>query len=273
MPQKKPVDSKVYDKSYFEQTDGALFFFENKTAPKFNSAIKKCNLSPGDRALDIGCGRGDLVIALAKHQANAVGLDYSEEALSIAHETVSDLSEELQNRIFLINSDATKLAFPKRSFDFVFLMDIAEHLSSEQLLRCFQESHRILKENGKLIVHTSPNRWYNDFGYPFWEQPINKVLNLIFKQELLTRPIRNEIDLKVHINEQTILSLKKSLEISGFHPKVWLGHEYIFPVKKSSIIEQVLEIGRQVICHGFPFSMVPPLNFLFCNNIWAICKK
>ena len=142
----------------------------------------------------------------------------------------------------------------------MFLLDIAEHLYPEQLLRCFLECHRILKDEGALIIHTSPNRWYNDFGYPLWEQPINKILNRIFKQNLLTRPIRNETDLKVHVNEQTIPSLKKVLKEAGFHSKVWLGYEYVFPLKKSSKFEQVLEIGRQVVCHGFPFSMIPPFR-------------
>ena len=273
MFQQTPVDSKVYNRSYFEGTEGALSFFENKTAPKFSRAIRNCSLKPESRVLDIGCGRGDLAIALAKHQVNVVGLDFSKDALDIAQNAVSSLFKDLRERIILINSDATQLGFPEKVFDFVFLMDIVEHLHPEQLLRCFLECHRILKDDGKLVIHTSPNRWYNDFGYPWWEQPINKILNGIFKKNLLTRPIRNETDLKVHVNEQTILSLKKILKNTNFHSKVWLGYEYILPAKKSTKFEQVLEIGRQFICHGFPFSMVPPLKFLFCNDIWAICKK
>ena len=212
-------------------------------------------------------------MALAERGTNVVGLDYSEDALAMACKAMENLTQEEQERIFLVNSDATRLGFPDQTFDCIFLMDIVEHLYPDQLLSCFQECHRILKGDGKLLVHTSPNRWYNDFGYPWWEQPVNKILNRLFKQNLLTRPIRNETDLKVHVNEQTILSLRKLLKKLDFRFKIWLGHEYIFPFKKNSTFAQVLEIVRQMVCHGFPFSMVPPLNFLFCNDIWAICKK
>ena len=146
-------------------------------------------------------------------------------------------------------------------------------LSHSDLLQCLKECKRTLKEDGELIIHTSPNRWYNDFGYPFWEQPINKILNLVFRQNLLAREIRNETDLKVHINEQTILSIKNYLKKAGFQPKIWLGNEYTKPIAKNSFKQRILEFVRQTVCHLYPFSLIFPLNLLFSNNIWAVAKK
>ena len=60
------VDSKLYDKAYFKQTDGADYFYKGEIAPKFLRAIKAGGLEKGQKVLDIGCGRGDLTIALAK---------------------------------------------------------------------------------------------------------------------------------------------------------------------------------------------------------------
>lgn len=273
MPEKRAVDSKVYDRTYYQETDGAHYFFNKQVAPKFFKALDRIGLKTNQKVLDIGCGRGDLLIALAGQKAHAIGVDYSNDALSIAQEAIADFPDEIRNRIQLINSDATGLGFPDRIFDAVFLMDIVEHLYPDQLQTCFKECRRVLKDEGRLVVHTSPNRWYNDFGYPLWERPLNRVLNSVFRQNFLTRPIRTEMDIKVHVNEQTVLSLNRALKQAGFSPKVWLGKEYVLPVKKDNTLMQFLEFCRQVVCHGFPFSLVPPLNFLFSNDIWAIGKK
>lgn len=273
LPDSQRVDSNLYDKEYFEATDGAGYFFADQAAPKFLKAVKISGLKNGDRVLDVGCGRGDLVMALAQAEARVVGIDYSHSALEMAHQAISRRSPEVQKKIRILNSDATSLGFPDQSFDHVFMMDIVEHLYPAQLHQCFSECHRVLKAGGRLVVHTSPNRWYNDFGYPLWERPVNKVLNTLFRQNLLDRPIRNETDLKVHVNEQTIFSLKEYFIQAGFRPEIWLGNEYIRPVKKDSAIMQVFEVCRQVICHAFPFSLIPPLQYVFSNNIWAIGNK
>ncbi|MFQ5672858.1 MAG: class I SAM-dependent methyltransferase [Nitrospinales bacterium] len=267
------VDSSVYDKEYFEATDGADYFQANQTAPKFLKAVRLSNLREGDRVLDLGCGRGDLALALAEAGADVVGIDYAAGAVEIAKKALDQRPKQGQKNIKLLRSDATRLGFSGQTFNCVFMMDIAEHLYPDQLRRTFLECHRVLQTGGRLIVHTSPNRWYNDIGYPLWERPINKFLNKFFGQNLLTRPIRNEMDLKVHVNEHTVVSLKKYFVTAGFQPKIWLGSEYVLPVKKDSAVMQVMEVCRQVVCHAFPVSLVPPLNYMFSNNIWAIGKK
>lgn len=112
------------------------------------------------------------------------------------------------------------------------MTDPVEHLHPDELQKCLEECKRVFKPDGKLIAHTAPNLWHNDFGYPFWEQPVDKILNSLFKRNLLTRPVRTETDLKTHINEQTLFSLKKRLRNTGFQTKIWLGPEYIVPAKK-----------------------------------------
>ena len=267
------VDSGLYDKEYYEAADGAHYFAQSETAPKFIYAIKTSGITKGKKALDIGCGRGDLMVALAEAGAIVTGIDYSKDALEIAQKAIGNKPPELKNKLNIQHSNATELNFPENFFDFVFMTDLVEHLYPHELQKCLEECKRVLKPEGKLIVHTAPNRWYNDFGYPFWEQPVNKILNILFKQNLLTRPIRTKTDLSVHINEQTIISIKKYLRQAGFQTKIWLGSEYITPVKKDSIGMQLLEIARQAMCHAYPLSLLPPLNLFFCNDIWAIAKK
>lgn len=273
MPEIQGVDSQLYNKEYFESIDGAQYFSEDRTAPKFIYAVKISGLTQGDSALDIGCGRGDLMMALAKKGADVTGIDYSKDALEIAQKAIDKQPVEKKNKLRVLHSNATALNFSDQTFDYIFMTDIVEHLYPSELQRCFKECKRVLKPKGKLVIHTAPNRWYNDFGYPLWEQPVNKILNRLFRQKLLTRPIRTEIDRKVHINEQTIVSLKQYMKKTGFNSKIWLGSEYVMPVKKHSPSIQLLEIFRQVLCHAYPLSLLPPLSFIFCNDIWAIARK
>jgi len=269
----KGVDPEIYDKKFFESADGVHYFAEEKTAPKFIYAINVSGLTDGDSVLDIGCGRGDLMIALARKGANVTGIDYSRDALEIVQKAIDKQPTELKGKIRAKHSNATCLDFPDQTFDFIFMTDLVEHLYPKELKKCFGECRRILKTDGKLIIHTARNRWYCDFGYPYWEQPLNKFFNRLFRQNLLTRPSRSEIDKKAHVNEQTFYSLKKCFKQTGFNSKVWMGSEYVIPVKKTSVGMQLLEIFRQVVCHAYPLSLFHPFNLLFCNDIWAIAKK
>ncbi|HJP18043.1 MAG TPA: class I SAM-dependent methyltransferase [Nitrospinota bacterium] len=269
----KTPDSKLYTKEYFLSTEGIDYFKKGIISPKFEHAINMATLRSGMKILDIGCGRGDIVLASAKKSVYSFGIDYAHDSIEIAKTAKQSLPDSMTSFFSVHQASGDTLPFKKCTFDKIFFMDVAEHLSPADLLQCFKECKRTLKENGELIIHTSPNRWYNDFGNPLWERPVNKILNRIFKQNLLTRKIRNKTDLKVHINEQTIFSLKNYLKKSGFQSKVWLGNEYTNPVKKSSLKEQILELARQVICHLYPFSLIFPLNLLFSNNIWAVAKK
>ncbi len=269
----KTPDSKLYSKEYFLSTEGINYFKKGLVSPKFEHAIDMAKLKSGMRILDVGSGRGDIVLACAKKNVYSFGIDYAYYAIEIAKKAKQSLPDNLTSFFSVHRASAGTLPFKENTFDKIFFMDVAEHLTPADLSQCFNECKRTLKEDGELIIHTSPNRWYNDFGYPFWEQPINKMLNRVFKQNLLTRKIRNEMDLKVHVNEQTIISLKDYLRKAGFQPKIWLGNEYIKPVKKSLLKEKILELARQVVCHFFPFSLIFPLNLLFSNNIWAVAKN
>ena len=90
-----------------DQMDGNLkpkkwirdYFAKEKTAPKFIYAINISGLTDGDSVLDIGCGRGDLMIALAHKGANVTGIDYSKDALEIAKKAIDKQPTELKEKI------------------------------------------------------------------------------------------------------------------------------------------------------------------------------
>ena len=95
-------------------------------------------MTDGDNVLDIGCGRGDLMIALAHEGANVTGIDYSKDALEIAKKAIDKQPTELKEKIRTKHSNAACLDFPDKTFDFIFMTDLVEHLYPKELKKCFE---------------------------------------------------------------------------------------------------------------------------------------
>lgn len=66
--------------------------------------------------------------------------------------------------------DGTKIPFPNKSFDIVFSSNVLEHIPATQLSVLFEEFHRVMKNDGKLIhllPSTSWRVWTILFYYPY----------------------------------------------------------------------------------------------------------
>lgn len=80
--------------------------------------MKQLNVQPGSFALDVCCGTGDWVIALAKAvgpSGQVIGLDFSEEMLKIAEKKVA--AAGLRDRVTLVKGDAMHLPYDDNQFD------------------------------------------------------------------------------------------------------------------------------------------------------------
>ena len=112
---------------------------------------------PGERALDVCCGTGDIAQALAKCGADVVGLDFSEPMLRIANEKskVQSPKSKVRTPEFL-RGDAQQIPFADNSFEIVTIGYGLRNLASwETGLR---ELQRVTKPGGRLLVL--------DFGKP-----------------------------------------------------------------------------------------------------------
>lgn len=97
--------------------------------------------------LDIGCGNGTLLEAVAPFAQAATGVDMSDSAIELTRNRVPNAT--------LIKTDVQKgLPLEDASFDSIFMLDIIEHLHSP--LCALQEVRRILRAPGVLTV-TTPN--------------------------------------------------------------------------------------------------------------------
>lgn len=110
---------------------------------------------PGDRALDLCCGTGDIAFALAAAGAEVAGLDASKPMLAVAHDRRATAKSGPGNPKFMVG-DAQQTPFPDATFDIITVGYGLRNLSSwEAGLR---EMRRLAKPGARLLVL--------DFGKP-----------------------------------------------------------------------------------------------------------
>jgi demethylmenaquinone methyltransferase/2-methoxy-6-polyprenyl-1,4-benzoquinol methylase len=120
-----------------------------------NKAALTCLSSPTEKTLDLGCGTGDLAIAikrLAKNDIEITGIDYSETMLEIARDKAATLTDG--NKINFIHGDASDLKFSEGCFDcvgisFAFRNMVYRNPLSEKIL---SEVYRVLRSGGKFVI-------------------------------------------------------------------------------------------------------------------------
>jgi 2-polyprenyl-3-methyl-5-hydroxy-6-metoxy-1,4-benzoquinol methylase len=113
-------------------------------------------LSPApDRAVDIGCARGDLAAHLIEHGTQMTLLDYSPTAIQLAKERVG----EAHGTHFVVD-EAANLSehVAEGSQDVIYMTDFVEHLTVEELRPVLHACRRVLSSQGVLIIHT-PERF------------------------------------------------------------------------------------------------------------------
>jgi demethylmenaquinone methyltransferase / 2-methoxy-6-polyprenyl-1,4-benzoquinol methylase len=111
--------------------------------------VKEANPRPGEKALDVCCGTGDIALALAQSGAEVVGLDFSERMLEIARDRQSKVGRDLVQMQF-ITGDAQNLPFADETFDIITIGYGLRNLTSwETGLR---EMQRVAKAGGRLVI-------------------------------------------------------------------------------------------------------------------------
>ena len=100
------------------------------------------------KAIEFGCGSGDLVLNLINMGIDCYGIEKHDELYEIAKKKLSDKGHE--NRI--IKGGVEKLIdFEENSIDLVILMGVFQYLSPEDYEEILKNINKILKKRGDLI--------------------------------------------------------------------------------------------------------------------------
>jgi SAM-dependent methyltransferase len=189
----------------------------------------------------------------------ACGVDYSANAIRLSHQALLRKQKEVSKRICLARADAKQLPFADSAFDRLLMFDLVEHLHPWELEQVLREAWRLLSVDGQLIIHTAPNRWYYRYGYPFY-----RLLERARGRQLPANPRDRFPFHHLHVNEQDVLGLRRSLRHAGFQPRVWLETvEAPLEGENSPILNALTTIVLEI----FPF------RWVFRNDIFAIAYK
>jgi demethylmenaquinone methyltransferase/2-methoxy-6-polyprenyl-1,4-benzoquinol methylase len=134
--------------------------------------VRLAAVKPGDRALDVCCGTGDIAFSLARAGAQVNAIDFSEAMLNVARRRLSPHAPHAPQ---FQQGDAQRLAWPDNTFDVVTVGYGLRNLGSwETGLR---EMQRVAKSGGRLLVldfgkpdNAAWRSFY--FGYLRWVVPI-----------------------------------------------------------------------------------------------------
>ena len=157
-------------------------------------------------------------------------------------------------------SDAKMLPFPDQYFDRVLMFDVVEHLHPWELQAAMLEISRVMKDNGRFIIHTAPNRWYDVYAYPvvrFFRMLVGQGAAYPKDPRAIT-PVNQD----VHVNEQDLLSMHRALNRAGFKGKVWLDSP---PQNRDENL--MMAVLRKIAFD------LPPFRWFFEREVFAVATK
>lgn len=209
------VPASLYDEDYYRHCCAGADAWEASQGQQIHGLYigmaDRVGIRPGDRVVDLGTGRGEfLVAALAKGASSAIGIEYSEDALKLARQTLE--AHDVADRAEILQADVRRVPQPDQSADIVTLLDVVEHLNPDELSRALSEGYRLLRPGGRLIAHTFPTRTIYNITY--------RAQRLLVPQRWKRWPAdpRFDIERSMHVNEQSLTRLRTAVRRAGFRP-------------------------------------------------------
>ena len=182
---------KQYSCAYFKNENDTLEDAQNN---KIQHIIKKLNIQPNQKILDIGCGWGSLAIDIAKStNCDVTGITLSENQFAYCQKRVKELDMENQVRFKLI--DYREL---NEKFDRIVSVGMFEHVGRKFYKKFFKQIEKLLANNGVSLIHTigsvnpprDPHPWVTKYIFPGGYTPsLSEVTTPIEKAGLIVSDI------------------------------------------------------------------------------------
>ncbi|HNW92041.1 MAG TPA: methyltransferase domain-containing protein [bacterium] len=219
-------------------------------------ALVRAELRDGDRVLEIGFGRGELLHAVARElSVRAFGCEAAGDAVAIA--AGLNRAAPAERRPRLVRGAIAALPFAPASFDVVLLIDVVEHIAAAELTAAFRVLRGLLRPGGRIVVHTQPNLWHFRFGYPLY-----RLLRGLKNRHWLPKEPRQPSDFLLHINEQSPLSLWRLGWQAGLRARIWLAR----PCWYSQEGKPAAGLARLAQC-------LLPIRLLFYKELYAVYRR
>ena len=160
-------EKRQYSCAYFKNEDDTLEVAQNN---KIDHIIKKLNLKPNQKVLDIGCGWGTLALDMAKKtQCEVVGITLSKNQLEYAQQKAKEMN--LENQVEFRLADYRQF---NKKFDRVVSVGMFEHVGRKFYNKYFNKVFDFLNEDGVALIHTigsvnpprGPQPWITKYIFP-----------------------------------------------------------------------------------------------------------
>ena len=182
---------KQYSCAYFKNENDTLEDAQNN---KIQHVIKKLNIQPNQKVLDIGCGWGSLAIDIAKStNCKVTGITLSENQFAYCMKKAKELNMENQVRFMLI--DYREL---NEKFDRIVSIGMFEHVGRKFYKAFFKQIEKLLTDSGVSLIHTigsvnpprDPHPWVTKYIFPGGYTPsLSEVTTPIEKAGLIVSDI------------------------------------------------------------------------------------
>lgn len=108
---------------------------------------------------EIGCAAGHFLAAIAARVAHGTGIDTSEVAIRAASRLKVEHGHGNIDFLQVSAAEYAAVAERHRQCDYVFLMDITEHVDDVDMLEILAAARCLMRDDGQLVIHT-PNLEY-----------------------------------------------------------------------------------------------------------------
>ena len=176
-----------YSCAYFKNDGDSLEQAQNN---KIEHIIKKLNLKPNQKVLDIGSGWGSLAIEIAKKsQCEVLGITLSENQLQ--HSIEKAKKDGLENQVQFRLADYRDL---NEKFDRIVSVGMFEHVGRKFYNTYFNSVYKLLNDDGVALIHTigsvnpprDPQPWITKYIFPGGYTPsLSEVVKPIEKSGLM----------------------------------------------------------------------------------------
>ena len=180
-----------YSCAYFKSENDSLETAQNN---KIQHIIKKLNIKPNQKVLDIGCGWGSLAIDIAKAaNCEVTGITLSENQLNFCNKKAKELN--LENQVVFKLMDYREL---NKKFDRIISVGMFEHVGRKFYNKFFSQIDKLLNDDGICLTHTigsvnpprDPHPWITKYIFPGGYTPsLSEVIGPIEKAGLIVTDI------------------------------------------------------------------------------------
>ena len=180
-----------YSCAYFKSENESLETAQNN---KIDHLIKKLNLKPNQKVLDIGSGWGSLAIEIAKKtKCEVTGITLSENQYKYSLNKVKE--NNLENQVQFKLSDYRNL---REKFDRIVSVGMFEHVGRKFYKTFFRQVNNLLNYDGLALIHTigsingprDPQPWITKYIFPGGYTPsMSELASPIEKSGLIVSDI------------------------------------------------------------------------------------